>query len=72
MQQISELVGEQGTRLRDRLRSAGKEQEALAAVEDAYQAYLMASQPEELRHLFADVVPEGAVPDPRPNLGKIM
>jgi tetratricopeptide (TPR) repeat protein len=54
------------------LRSAGKEQEALAAIEDAYQAYLMAGQPEELRHMFADVVPEGAVPDPRPNLGKIM
>jgi tetratricopeptide (TPR) repeat protein len=54
------------------LRSAGKEQEALAAIEDAYQAYLMAGQPEELRHLFADIVPEGAVPDPRPNLGKIM
>jgi len=54
------------------LRSAGKQQEALAAVEDAYQAYLIAGQPEELRHLFADVVPEGAVPDPRPNLRKIM
>ena len=54
------------------LRSAGKQQEALAAVEDGYQAYLMAGQPKELRHLFADVVPEGVVPDPRPNLGKIM
>ncbi len=55
------------------LRSAGKEQEALGAVEDAYQAYLMAGQPEELRHLFADVVPHGAaVPDPHRHLGKVM
>jgi hypothetical protein len=39
------------------LRSAGKEQEALAAIKDAYPAYLMAGQPEELQHLFADVAP---------------
>ena len=40
-----------------KLRSAGKEQEALAAIKDAYPAYLMAGQPEELQHLFADVAP---------------
>jgi len=54
------------------LRSAGKEQEALDAVEDAYQAYLMAGQPEQLRHLFAGTLPEGAIPDPDPSLQRIM
>ena len=54
------------------LKSAGRKREALAVVEDAYKAYLMAGQPEGLRHLFADVVPQGAVPDPYPQSRKIV
>jgi tetratricopeptide (TPR) repeat protein len=54
------------------LKSAGKKREALAVVEDAYKAYLMAGQPEGLRHLFADVMPQGAIPDPHPEPRKIV
>ena len=54
------------------LGAAGKEQEALAVIEDAYKAYLMAGQPQELQHLFAGIVPQGAIPDPHPDVGKTM
>ena len=54
------------------LEAAGNKQEALRVIDNAYQAYLMAGQPEELRHLFVDVVPQGAIPDPHSHFGKIM
>jgi len=36
------------------LRAAGKERDALSAIEDAYRAYVQAGKPEGLRHLFGD------------------
>lgn len=37
------------------LRSAGRKQEALSVMDDAYQAYVEAGEPEELRNVFAGV-----------------
>lgn len=37
------------------LKSAGREDEALSTMNDAYEAYLRAGKPEELREVFADV-----------------
>lgn len=39
------------------LNSAGREAKALSVIEDAYQAYVKAGEPEGLRYLFADIVP---------------
>jgi tetratricopeptide (TPR) repeat protein len=37
------------------LKSAGREEEALSSMNDAYDAYVRAGKPEELREVFADV-----------------
>ena len=37
------------------LKSAGREEEALSGMNDAYDAYVRAGKPEELREVFADV-----------------
>jgi len=37
------------------LKSAGREDEALSTMNDAYEAYIRAGKPEELREVFADV-----------------
>jgi tetratricopeptide (TPR) repeat protein len=37
------------------LKSAGREDEALSTMNDAYEAYIRAGRPEELREVFADV-----------------
>jgi tetratricopeptide (TPR) repeat protein len=37
------------------LKSAGREDEALSTMNDAYEAYMRAGKPEELREVFADV-----------------
>ena len=37
------------------LKSAGREEEALSSMDDAYDAYIRAGKPEELREVFADV-----------------
>jgi len=37
------------------LKSAGREDEALSAMNDAYDAYIRAGRPEELKEIFADV-----------------
>ena len=37
------------------LKSAGREEEALSSMNDAYDAYIRAGKPEELREVFADV-----------------
>ncbi len=37
------------------LKSAGREEEALSSMNDAYDAYVRAGKPEELRDVFADV-----------------
>ena len=37
------------------LKSAGREEEALARMNDAYEAYIRAGKPEDLREVFADV-----------------
>ena len=37
------------------LKSAGKEEEALSSMNDAYDAYVRAGKPDELREVFADV-----------------
>lgn len=37
------------------LKSAGREDEALSTMNDAYEAYVRAGRPEELREVFADV-----------------
>jgi tetratricopeptide (TPR) repeat protein len=39
------------------LNAAGREAKALSVIEDAYQAYVKAGEPEGLRYLFADIVP---------------
>jgi len=36
------------------LKSAGREDEALSTMNDAYEAYIRAGRPEELREVFAD------------------
>jgi tetratricopeptide (TPR) repeat protein len=37
------------------LKSAGREDEALSTMNDAYEAYIRTGRPEELREVFADV-----------------
>jgi tetratricopeptide (TPR) repeat protein len=37
------------------LEAAGRKREALSIMDDAYEAYLMAGEPAELRGVFADV-----------------
>jgi tetratricopeptide (TPR) repeat protein len=37
------------------LKSTGREDEALSIMNDAYDAYIQAGRPEELREVFADV-----------------
>jgi len=37
------------------LKSAGREDEALSTMNDAYEAYIRAGKPDELREVFADV-----------------
>ena len=44
------------------LRSAGRKDEALSAMNDAHDAYIKAGRPEELRGVFADIQP--ATPKP--------
>ena len=39
------------------LNAAGREAKALSVIEDAYDAYVKAGEPEGLRHLFADIGP---------------
>ncbi|GEM_PF-2108378 len=39
------------------LSAAGREAKALSVIEDAYDAYVKAGEPEGLRHLFADIGP---------------
>jgi tetratricopeptide (TPR) repeat protein len=39
------------------LKSAGREEEALSTMNDAYDAYIRAGKPDELREVFADVQP---------------
>ena len=43
---------------------AGRKEEALELIQEAYNAYLMAGRPEELRHMFDDVIPPVKTPDP--------
>jgi hypothetical protein len=37
------------------LKSAGRDEEALSSMNDAYDAYIRAGKPEELKEVFADV-----------------
>jgi hypothetical protein len=39
------------------LNAAGREAKALSVIEDAYDAYIKAGEPEGLRHIFADIGP---------------
>ena len=39
------------------LNAAGREAKALSVIEDAYDAYVKAGEPEGLRHIFADIAP---------------
>jgi len=50
------------------LEMAGKRNEALELIDEAYKAYVMAGRPQGLRHLFDDVVPPVNTPDPEKHL----
>jgi tetratricopeptide (TPR) repeat protein len=50
------------------LEMAGKREEALELIDEAYKAYVMAGRPEGLRYLFDDVVPPVNTPDPEKHL----
>jgi len=50
---------------------AGRKEEALRLIEEAYKAYLMAGRPEGLRHLFDSVVPPTNAPDPTKHLRQV-
>jgi len=50
---------------------AGRKEEALELVEEAYKAYVMAGRPERLRFLFDNVVPPANAPDPTRHLRRI-
>jgi tetratricopeptide (TPR) repeat protein len=50
---------------------AGRKEEALELIDQAYRAYVMAGRPEGLRHLFGDVVPSSDTPDPTAHLQQI-
>jgi tetratricopeptide (TPR) repeat protein len=45
------------------LEMAGKKEEALELIDEAYKAYVMAGRPEGLRYLFDDVVPPINTPE---------
>jgi tetratricopeptide (TPR) repeat protein len=50
---------------------AGRKEEALELIDEAYRAYVMAGRPEGLRYLFDDVVPPINTPDPVKNLRRM-
>ena len=50
---------------------AGRKEEALELIDQAYRAYVMAGRPEGLRHLFGDVVPSSDTSDPTAYLQQI-
>jgi len=50
---------------------AGRREEALGLIQEAYNAYLMAGRPEELRHMFDDVIPPIKTPDPAKHMRRV-
>jgi hypothetical protein len=50
---------------------AGRKEEALKLIDQAYNAYVMAGRPEGLRHLFDKVVPPVNTPDPEKHLRRV-
>ena len=53
------------------LEMAGRKEEALELIDEAYKAYVMAGRPEGLRHLFDDVFPPLNTPDPEKHLRRM-
>jgi tetratricopeptide (TPR) repeat protein len=53
------------------LEAAGRKEEALELIDEAYKAYVMAGRPEGLRHLFDAVVPPVNAPDPAKHLRRM-
>jgi tetratricopeptide (TPR) repeat protein len=51
------------------LGAAGRNEEALELIDEAYKAYVMAGRPEGLRHIFDDVVSPLHTPDPAEHIG---
>jgi tetratricopeptide (TPR) repeat protein len=50
------------------LRMAGRKEEAIELIDEAYKAYVMAGRPEGLRYLFDEVVPPLNTPHPEKHL----
>jgi tetratricopeptide (TPR) repeat protein len=50
---------------------AGRKEEALELIDEAYKAYVMAGRPEGLRYLFDSVVPPVNAPDPAKHLRRM-
>ena len=50
---------------------AGRKEEALELVQEAYHAYLMAGRPEGLRYLFDSVIPPTNAPEPTQHLRRV-
>jgi tetratricopeptide (TPR) repeat protein len=50
------------------LEMAGRKEEALEVIDEAYKAYVTAGRPEGLRYLFDEVVPPVNTPDPEKHL----
>jgi tetratricopeptide (TPR) repeat protein len=53
------------------LEMAGRKEEALELIDEAYKAYVMAGRPEGLRYLFDSVVPPVNAPDPAKHLRRM-
>lgn len=53
------------------LERAGRKEDALELVDEAYKAYITAGRPEEFRDLFDSVVPPANTPDPTQHLRRV-